>query len=79
MALAMEWVAKITTVSLEMVLPGLFGDWLDGKFGTSFLVFIGFAIGLSGGLWHLLQMTKVANPPAAKDRTTRPKDPHRMD
>jgi hypothetical protein len=49
MALAMEWVAKITTVGLEMVLPGLAGRWLDAQLGTSFLVLIGFALGLVQG------------------------------
>ena len=34
MALAMEWVAKITTVGLEMVLPGIGGHYLDERLGT---------------------------------------------
>jgi hypothetical protein len=61
MALAMEWVAKITTVSLEMVLPGVFGQWLDSKWGTGFLALAGFALGIAVGMWHLLQMTKAPN------------------
>ena len=60
MALAMEWVSKITTVALEMVLPGFFGQWLDGKWGTGFLGPAGFAFGVVVGLWHLLRMTKLA-------------------
>lgn len=58
---AMQWVAVLTTVGLEMVLPGLAGQWLDRRFGTRFLVLAGFALGLSIGLWHLIQLTK-ANP-----------------
>ena len=59
-AVAMEWVAKITTVALEMVLPGIGGTWLDKRFGTSFLALLGFAFGLTAGIWHLLLMTKTA-------------------
>ena len=66
-ALAMEWVARITTVALEMVLPGLAGQWLDQRFGTRFLVLIGSAFGMTTGFWHLLSMTG-----AAKRRTGRP-------
>lgn len=58
MALAIEWVSRITTVALEMVLPGILGAWLDGKWGTSFLGLVGFAFGVAVGLWHLLRMTK---------------------
>jgi Putative F0F1-ATPase subunit Ca2+/Mg2+ transporter len=57
MALAMEWVAKITTVGLEMVLPGLAGRWLDSQLGTGFLVLLGFGLGLIAGFSHLLLMT----------------------
>jgi hypothetical protein len=56
MAVAIQWVAKITTVSLEMVLPGLGGVWLDKQWGTSFLGLAGFVLGLIVGVWHLLQM-----------------------
>lgn len=65
-ALAIEWVAKITTVALEMVLPGIFGLWLDQRWGTSLLGLVGFAVGLVVGIWHLLQMT-----PTAKQRRSR--------
>ena len=54
---AMRWVSRITVVALEMVLPGLGGQWLDRQLGTEFLVLIGFAFGLTGGMWHLLVMT----------------------
>lgn len=47
------------TVSLEMVLPGVIGVWLDGRLGTK-LVFalLGFGGGMVLGVWHLLQMLK---------------------
>ena len=58
LAEAMEWVAILTTIALEMVLPGLAGQWLDRRLGTRFLVLVGFVLGLSVGMWHLLQVTK---------------------
>lgn len=78
MAVATEWVARITTVGLEMVLPGLAGDWLDRYFGTKFLVFLGFGFGLTAGITHLLLMTgsigrkkpNGAEPPPSSDRDT---------
>lgn len=62
MAVAVEWVAKITTVSFEFFLPGLAGQWADHRWGTKFLGLLGFAIGLTLGLWHLLKMTKPEGP-----------------
>jgi hypothetical protein len=58
MAQAIEWVSRITTVALEMVLPGILGQWLDTKLGTRFLGLIGFAVGVPFGIWHLLRMTR---------------------
>ena len=71
MALAIEWVSKITTIALEMVLPGLLGTWLDKRWGTSFLALAGFALGITVAIWHLLKMTNSGNkkrPPRDGDR-----------
>jgi hypothetical protein len=56
--LAMGWVAKITTVALEMVLPAALGAWADDRWGTKFLALLGLAVGVTVGIWHLVQMTK---------------------
>jgi hypothetical protein len=66
MAAAMEWVSRIITVSFEMVLPGLGGKWLDDRWGTNFLALVGFALGLTVGIWHLLQMTRALNSKGGK-------------
>ncbi len=58
MAEAMNWVSKITTVALEMVLPGLAGLWLDNQLETRFLTMLGFGLGVPFGMWHLIVMTK---------------------
>ena len=55
---AYSWASRLITVSLEMVLPGAGGHWLDGRLGTlpAFTV-IGFTLGFILGFWHLLRMT----------------------
>ena len=59
LALAMEWVTKITTVALEMVLPTIGGSYLDRWYGTKYWALAGLVVGFSVGMWHLLQMTRV--------------------
>ena len=54
----LRWSSRITTVALEMVLPGVAGWWLDRQFGTSFLALVGVALGLPLGIWHLIVMTR---------------------
>jgi hypothetical protein len=59
LAVAMQWSARITTIALEMSLPGLGGFWLDQKLGTRpIFVILGVIVGFSGGLMHLIQLTK---------------------
>jgi Putative F0F1-ATPase subunit Ca2+/Mg2+ transporter len=57
MAIGMQWIAKITTVALEMVLPAVIGMWLDQKLGTQFLSLLGIVVGVPLGIWHLTRMT----------------------
>jgi hypothetical protein len=57
----MEWVTKITTVGLEMALPAIGGAYLDRRFGSKYWALIGLVFGVVVGMWHLLQMTSVAN------------------
>lgn len=67
----MEWVSRLITVALEMVLPGVLGNWLDKRWGTSFLALVGFALGMVTGVWHLLLMVGVAQTrrsPLKKDK-----------
>jgi hypothetical protein len=58
MALAMEWVAKITTVALEMFLPAVGGVYLDRYLGTNYWAMVGLLVGVPFGIWHLIQMTR---------------------
>lgn len=68
-AVAIEWVTKITTVALEMVLPGIFGSWLDNRLGTGFCTIVGFGLGMTVGMYHLIVLTRPTK------RTRRP-GPH---
>jgi hypothetical protein len=65
MGVALTWVARVFAVAMEMVLPGIFGGYLDHQFGTGFLAITGFAIGISVGVYHLVVMTKPKSPPRA--------------
>ncbi|HEX3727171.1 MAG TPA: hypothetical protein VHV08_13050, partial [Pirellulales bacterium] len=56
--LAFEWVGRIFAVVVEMVGPGLLGQYLDWRMGTRFLVLVGFGGGLTLAIWHLIAMTK---------------------
>jgi hypothetical protein len=57
-AIASQWVSRIVTVSLEMVVPGLLGLWVDMRLGTKGLfTLIGFIGGSVTAMWHLLRMT----------------------
>lgn len=61
MGAAMQWVARIMAAGLMMVLPGLAGQWLDGRLGTGFLALIGFGIGITLALFYLVALSKSAN------------------
>ena len=62
LAFAFGWVARMTTVVLEMALPGLGGQWLDSRLGTGYWVLVGFGLGFAVGIFHLLQMVKEQGP-----------------
>jgi F0F1-type ATP synthase assembly protein I len=67
LAQAVAWSSRITTVALEMALPGALGYWIDQKLGTRFLFLIlGMGAGMTAGLIHLLRM--VASPLPNHDR-----------
>jgi hypothetical protein len=62
LAVAMEWASRVTTISLEMALPGLVGYWIDQRLvgrGFVFLV-LGVALGFVTGLMSLLRLARSA-------------------
>jgi hypothetical protein len=59
LAIAHHWAARIITVALEMVIPGLLGYWLDQWLGLKgIFILLGCAAGLFLGMRHLLKMTR---------------------
>ena len=67
MAVAMQWVSKITAVSLTMVLPALGGWWLDSVCGTApWLLISGAVLGMAAAFRQLLQI--VATPQSQGQR-----------
>jgi hypothetical protein len=58
MAVAMEWVARITASAVMMVLPGLGGQWVDRQLGTNWLALVGFAVGITLSIYYLLAITR---------------------
>jgi ATP synthase protein I len=58
-AKASAWATRIMTISLEMVLPGLAGVWLDGWLGTKVVFTLaGFALGGTAAIVHLIHLTR---------------------
>jgi hypothetical protein len=71
MAIAMEWVSRITTIALEMVLPGLLGLWIDNQLGTRVVfMLLGFGVGMTVAIWHLSHLA-----PARRSRRNGREDP----
>ena len=67
-AIAYQWASRIIVVALEMVLPGMAGLWLDNQIGTVVLfMLIGFGMGCTGAVVHLIQMTRVDAARNSKD------------
>lgn len=76
LARAAEWTSRVTTISLEMVLPGVVGLWIDQRLGTKilFLVF-GVILGFATGLWSLIRLSKTSQSGNASTPTRSDKEP----
>ena len=73
-AVAMEWVSRITTVALTMVLPAGLGYSVDQRWGTApWLLVVGACGGLVLGVMQLLSMvdgSKSTRARRSRDRTS---------
>jgi len=73
LARAAEWTSRVTTISLEMVLPGLVGLWIDQKLGTKALFLVlGVILGFATGLWSLIRLSDTSK---SADGPTSDKEP----
>lgn len=69
LAQAMEWTSQVTTIAMEMALPGLGGHWLDRRLGTGMVfLLVGVVFGFALGMWHLLRLTRALSKEKTKDR-----------
>jgi len=56
-AQAFAWASRVTSISLEMVLPGILGYWLDQRLGTRILFLVlGLILGFSAAMVHLIRL-----------------------
>lgn len=66
----MQWVSRITTIGIEMVLFGILGRWADQRMGTSLLGPLGFLLGFLIGGYHLLRLTAAPSKHSSADDTS---------
>jgi F0F1-type ATP synthase assembly protein I len=58
-AKAWSWGYQATSISLEMVIPGIIGLWIDRLLGTVMLFLIlGVVFGMTAGMIHLVQFAR---------------------
>lgn len=51
--------AMISTAVAEMVVPVLFGVWLDNRYNTEpWCVLVGAVVGITGGVAHLIYISR---------------------
>jgi hypothetical protein len=71
----MQWVSRITSVGLMMVLPIWGGGKLDERLGTQYWALIGLVVGLAIGMWQIAMIAVAAKQRDAakiKKKTTQP-------
>jgi hypothetical protein len=61
---ASAWLSRTLAITLVMVLPGVFGAYLDRRWGTTFLAPVGFGLGLLLGTAGLIILAKKLTPTA---------------
>jgi len=55
----MEWSSRITTISLEMIIPPAIGYWLDQRWNTRVLcLIVGAILGFTTAFLSLLKLAK---------------------
>jgi F0F1-type ATP synthase assembly protein I len=48
----------VTTIALEMVIPGAIGLWIDQRLGTVMVfLMLGLVLGVTTGIMHLVRLT----------------------
>ena len=59
LAVGLDWASRVTSISVQMIVLGLIGYWLDGKLGIRGLfTLLGFSLGMTIGMWQLIRFTR---------------------
>ncbi len=61
---AIQWLSRTLSILILMVVPGMLGHWLDGRWGTQFLAPVGFAVGMVAATGILIALARRLTPPA---------------
>lgn len=68
----MMWATRITSLSMEMVVPALLGLWADQSWGTTpWLLILGACLGLLLAGLHFAQLVKVLAGEDSSNRRSR--------
>ena len=74
----LQLAARFLTAGLELavtVVLGYFGGrWLDGRFGTTYLAYVGLLLGIVAGFRNLFSLARGAQA-SANSSTDKPQDP----
>jgi F0F1-type ATP synthase assembly protein I len=60
-SLAYAWATRVIAVAITLIVPALIGVWIGQKFGTAWtiiLLILGFAVGVTGAVFQLIQIAK---------------------
>ncbi len=60
-SLAYAWATRVIAVAITLIVPALIGAWIGQKFGTAWtiiLLLLGFALGVTGAVFQLMQIAK---------------------
>ncbi len=60
-SLAYAWVTRVIAVAITLTVPALIGARIGQKFGTAWtiiLLLLGFALGITGAIFQLMQIAK---------------------
>ena len=57
-AKAIQLISRVLAAAVVIVAPGLLGHYLDKRLGTTYLVLVGFGLGLTVGITYLLLLSR---------------------
>jgi hypothetical protein len=79
----LQLAARFLTAGLELavtvVIGYLGGRWLDGRFGTTYLAYVGLLLGIVAGFRNLFLLARGAQASANRTDDENPEDPAKND